>query len=202
LIQTKTKSTESNVVLTVDVVSQAEKSGETVDQAIQRLEKRVAALLSLRLRSKWAVAELEVSYKNDEKISVSVDRAGLAYNVFLEMWDKSLINLQEQFCALFLNRAKEVIGFRLINTGSAKRSTIDINTLCGIALVCHAQEVIIAHNHPSGQLKPSHADVIMTLEIQQALKMFDIDLIDSLIITETGYYSLTENKKLHIPVEW
>jgi DNA repair protein RadC len=175
---------------------------ETVDQAIKRLEKQVAEMVSRRMRSKWAVAELEVSYKYDEEIRFGICSSNIAYNVFIEMWDKSIINVQEQFCALFLNRAKEVIGFRLINTGGAKSTTLDINTLCSLALVCHAQEVIVAHNHPSGQLKPSRADINITFKIKEALKMFDIDLVDHLIITEAGYYSLADEKKLFTPVEW
>lgn len=145
------------------------------------------------LHERWAVAELEVSYKPKQKIGVTITCADDAYQVFRQMWDNSLINIQEQFCCLFLNAASEVIGFRLITTGKATSNTIDFNFIITCALLCRAQQVIFAHNHPSGNTKPSKADRDVTNAAKWKLEPFEVDVTDHIIITDSDYYSFIDN---------
>lgn len=145
------------------------------------------------LREKWAVAELEVSYKPKQKTGVNITGSYDAYQVFLQMWDNSLINIQEQFACLFLNAANEVIGYRLITTGKATSNTIDFNFIITCALLCRAQRVIFAHNHPSGNIKPSKADKDVTFAAKWKLEPFEVDVTDHLIITDGEYYSFIDN---------
>jgi len=146
-----------------------------------------------QLKTDWTVAELEIKYNTTNKTKVTIDNYETSFMVLSAMWDKSLISLQEQFGVLYLNRANEVIAFRLIGTGSGKCCTVDIKLIASLALRCMAHSVIIAHNHPSGNKRPSENDVSITYRISQALKLFDILLLDHIIITEKEYYSLKEN---------
>lgn len=144
------------------------------------------------IANKWAVAELQVSYKPKEKTGVFISSCDNAYRVFRQMWDDSLINIQEQICCLFLNAASEVIAFRTINTGKATSSTIDFNFIITCALLCRAQRVILAHNHPSGNPKPSKQDINITSMMKIKLQQFEIEVLDHLIITDDDYFSFTD----------
>lgn len=145
------------------------------------------------LRERWAVAELEVSYKPTKKTGVKITGPDDAYQVFRQMWDNSLINIQEQFCCLFLNVVCEVIAFRTITTGKSTSTTIDFNFIITCSLLCRAHQIIIAHNHPSGSLKPSENDKNVTVAIKSKLNPFEIEVADHLIITDNNYYSFLEN---------
>jgi DNA repair protein RadC len=87
------------------------------------------------------------------------------YQMIKSVWDYSLINLQEQFMAFYLNSANRLIGYRLINTGSMAQCTVDVRLVVSLALHSMATTVILAHNHPSGSLKPSQQDEMVTVEL-------------------------------------
>ncbi|QEM13494.1 JAB domain-containing protein [Mucilaginibacter rubeus] len=113
----------------------------------------------------------------------------------MKIWDDSLINLQEQVYVLFLNSRNEVISWRCVNTGSSKATTFDIKFTLSCALNCMATNIIIAHNHPSGELRPSITDYQATERLKMAAELLDIHLLDHLIIKTKGFYSLMDNKK-------
>lgn len=147
--------------------------------------------LSLLHRS-WTVAELKIHYNPKKRTGVFVSCSADAYKILREMWDNTLLNFQEQFCALFLNQSNEVIGFRVINTGKVAQTTVDINFVFSCAMLCRATTVIVAHNHPSGNLKPGDSDRLITHQLKMGLSYLDIGLLDHLIITERGYFSFKE----------
>jgi DNA repair protein RadC len=93
------------------------------------------------------------------------------------------LNSYESFYVMYLTRAHEVIKGEVTNIGAAAATVADIPRIVKNAILCNAQSVIIAHNHPSGNLKPSEADLSITVKLCEALKLFDIQLIDSLIVT-------------------
>ena len=171
------------------------------------METRLNGGISI-LKKNWAVAELKVSYKAKQKTCVKVTCSEDGYQIFRKMWDDSLINIQEQFCALMAGDeetgvslqimvkkldAGDVIGFRIITTGKATSNTVDINFLISCALVCRAQAVLLAHNHPSGNLKPSNADIGLTTVIKNKLEFFEIKVCDHLIVTDSNYFSFADN---------
>jgi len=145
------------------------------------------------LRKNWTVAELKVSYRQKQKTGVQITSSYDAYRVFYQMWDKSLINLQEQFCALFLNQAHEVIGFRIISTGKLTSNTVDVQLLLSCALISRCSTIMIAHNHPTGNLKLSQTDKTLTSHIKELSDKFDFRLLDHLIITDSYYTSFADN---------
>lgn len=146
------------------------------------------------LKERWAVAELQLSYRPYRKTGVIISSSEDAYRVFMEMWDHSLIHLQEQFTCLYLSQCNEVIAYRLINTCKASSGTVDVSLILSCALICRAQGIIVAHNHPSGCLRPSLSDKKLTREIEKMVGLFDIKLLDHLIIHSGEYYSFADSK--------
>jgi DNA repair protein RadC len=148
------------------------------------------------LKNHWAVGELEVTYKTDSKTNIRVNGPEDAFRIFRSMWDESLIEIQEQFSAIFLNRNKRVIGFRNIATGDGSKALVDIPFLLSLALLCRADSVIIAHNHPSNNTAPSRDDEELTSEIKYSLKRIHVKLDDALIITGNKGFSMINEMEI------
>jgi DNA repair protein RadC len=87
----------------------------------------------------------------------------------------------------YFNRANKLSGWRLISTGTTQSTVVDIKFLVCLALHSMVSTVVVAHNHPSGNLQFSNADKKVTLQIQSALKLIDVELLDHLVISEDGY---------------
>jgi DNA repair protein RadC len=92
--------------------------------------------------------------------------------------------------AFFLNSRGKVIGYRLMGSGDMERTTLDVRLLVCMALHTLASSVILAHNHPSGHIEPSNADIDVTKNVQQALKLINVKLLDHIIITESDNLSM------------
>jgi DNA repair protein RadC len=136
----------------------------------------------------YIVSELQVSYKTNIKgKQPCIHDARDAHRFFKKVWDKNLMQIQEQVCAIFLKANNEVIAYRTISTGTLSSSNVDTPLIVALALQTRANSVIIAHNHPSGNRLPSSADCVFTKKLKQQLELFDILIIDHLIITKTGY---------------
>jgi DNA repair protein RadC len=142
-----------------------------------------------QIEGSWTLAEVIISYKpiiNDHPAVKSQEDAEALIRTH---WDNKKINLQEEFVAFFFNTTNKIIGHRLISTGSMKQCIVDIRLLVSLALHCLADNVIIAHNHPSGNLKMSEQDVRITQKIKEALHLIDVKLLDHFIITSNGFTS-------------
>lgn len=102
----------------------------------------------------------------------------------------------EEFWLLSLNRANVILRKDLISKGGMTGTVADPKIIFQNALKNKAVSVIVAHNHPSGQLEPSTADKQITDKLVQAGEMLDIPVLDHLIVTNTGYYSFADNGML------
>lgn len=144
---------------------------------------------------KGKVAEIELSFSPNVRISLQpiIGNSFDAYAIFKENWADSKIEFVEEFKALFLNKANRVIGISSITLGGINHTIMDFRILFGVALKVVASGVIVAHNHPSGTLRPSESDIKVTQNIRDAGKLLGIDLIDHLIITKENYYSFKDN---------
>ncbi|MEE9361630.1 MAG: JAB domain-containing protein [Cellulophaga sp.] len=145
---------------------------------------------------KSKVNEIQISYKEkastlkSPKINSSLDTAKL----FFEHWDKNTIGLQESFKVLLLNNSNKVKGIYELSTGGITGTLVDFRILFAVILKSLAVGVIISHNHPSYKLEPSEADKELTQKIQKAAQLFDINVLDHLIIAPDGnYYSFADN---------
>ena len=104
----------------------------------------------------------------------------------------------EQFWVLFLSRNNCVIRTELISQGGLTATLVDPGPLFKKAILNNASAVILCHNHPSGNLNPSDADLKLTQKIANAGKLLDIDVLDHLIITSTYYTSLNDQGKMQL----
>jgi len=98
----------------------------------------------------------------------------------------------EEFWVLFLNRANQVIGKDRISQGGVSGTTVDPKVVFKLAVQYPASAIILCHNHPSGQLKPSQADLQLTRKLKEAGNSLDIPVLDHLIIGEREYYSFVD----------
>jgi DNA repair protein RadC len=144
------------------------------------------------------IAEIQVSYKSKiaKKDRVKISQSNDAYKTLLGLWNMNLIELQEQFWLLLLNRANEIIGAHCLSTGGATSTIMEVKFIFAIAIKCNACAIIIAHNHPSGNLKPSNNDVEITKKIKSASQFLGIELLDHIIVTTEGYYSFVDERGL------
>lgn len=102
----------------------------------------------------------------------------------------------EEFWALFLNQNNKVIFQTQLTNGGISQSLVDIRILFKTALEHFSTAIIVAHNHPSGNLKPSQEDLKITKQISEAGKLMNIRLLDHLIITQNAYFSFADESLL------
>lgn len=98
----------------------------------------------------------------------------------------------EEFWLLLLNRANEVFTRIPISLGGTSATVVDLKIVFNIAIQHKAAAMIAVHNHPSGNLDPSRADIDLTERIKAAGKIMDLPLLDHLIVSERGYYSFAD----------
>jgi DNA repair protein RadC len=112
-----------------------------------------------------------------------------AVDIFRQIWEKDTISAYEQAYVLFVNTNNKPKGFYHHSSGGIDGTIMDIQMISGMAVKSLSKGVIIAHNHPSGNIQPSEADERITEQMKEALKLFNIKLLDSLILTENNYLS-------------
>jgi DNA repair protein RadC len=139
--------------------------------------------------------EIKVLYKanlTDEPLITSSNEAQLSLRkIFNKMKDQ--LSLKEYSYILLMNRANKIIGYYRLSEGGITGTVVDVRLAFSVALKCLASSIILCHNHPSGQLKPSEADISLTKKFIEAGKLLDIAVLDHIIITEQGYYSLADD---------
>jgi DNA repair protein RadC len=142
----------------------------------------------------YQVAEIELVYKRGCKPSdrPTINKAEHAYRLLRDQWDKNKLEFVEQAKILLLNRANRVLGISDLSTGGISGTVIDAKLVFVTALKANACTIILAHNHPSGNLSPSPQDKQITRQLMEAGKLLNIDVIDHLIITDEGFYSFSE----------
>lgn len=100
----------------------------------------------------------------------------------------------EEFWILYLNNANAILSVNQLSKGGITGTVVDIRLILKKALEQGAVGLIVAHNHPSGQLKPSRSDMALTQKLAKAAGVLDIKLLDHLIITESSYFSFADEK--------
>ena len=131
----------------------------------------------------------KVPYKERRKIRDSVD----AYGMLMETYPDEQIDHKEIFKALYLNKANQAVGCVTISEGGISGTIADVRLIFQGALLLHATSIILVHNHPSGTRNPSRQDISLTKKAIEVGKIMEIELVDHLIITREGYYSLKDN---------
>jgi DNA repair protein RadC len=143
------------------------------------------------IKFKSKLPRLELKYiptdVNKVKITSSQDA-----NQFLRLlFNADTIEYAEEFIAVFVNNENNTIGY-MVMEGTTNSTLICIHKLFSEALLCGAHGIILAHNHPSGALRASDADIKLTSEVAVASKILKIKLLDHLILTNSSYLSLAD----------
>lgn len=142
------------------------------------------------------VAEIKVSYSNTNLEKVKVTNSQNIFDLVIKHWNQDIIEYQEEVKIVLLNRANIVLGIYEMSKGGISGTVVDIRIILGVALKCNASSIIMIHNHPSGKLVPSDADIKITKGLKEACKFMEIGLLDHLIITREGYYSFSDEGTL------
>jgi DNA repair protein RadC len=138
------------------------------------------------------MAAMELGRRRKETAVVKRDKITTSKDVF-DIMQPIMIDLpHEEFWLLILNRANLVIKKEMISRGGVAGTVVDTKIIFKSAIEYYASSIIICHNHPSGNLKPSEADIKITKNIKEGGKLMEIPLLDHLIISENGFYSFTD----------
>ena len=141
-------------------------------------------------------SEIKIVYTNKVRAvdRVKINRSEDAYELFQSHWDQDTIDLQEQFKCLLMNRNNQVLGIYHHSIGATTGVAVDVRLLLVAAIKANAVSIIIAHNHPSGNLSPSQNDLQLTRKLAKACKLLEVRLLDHLIITKEGYHSCADHE--------
>lgn len=143
----------------------------------------------------WSkVAEVELVYKTKVKASERplIKSSKDGYETFLKVWNENKMELQEEFKVLLLNRANRVTGVYEASAGGITGTVADTRLILAAAIKSLSVYIVLCHNHPSGNLKPSRADEELTQKIKEAGKYHDITVLDHIIISSEGYFSFAD----------
>lgn len=103
---------------------------------------------------------------------------------------------QEHLMAIYLNNQNQIVDERVISIGTKNRSLASPSDILRYAVRCNASSIIVAHNHPSGSVAPSGNDRDFTRALMECCKMFEIVLLDHVVVGRDNYYSFREKDYL------
>jgi DNA repair protein RadC len=139
------------------------------------------------------IAEVQISYSHKIKpsLQVKVLSSSDAYRHVLPLWEN--IDFRESFAILLLSRAQRVLGLCWISKGGVSGTVVDPKLIFQAALKANASCLLCIHNHPSGQLSASDADIRLTRKLRDGGAFLDITVVDHIIITSESYYSMADD---------
>lgn len=145
------------------------------------------------MKQNTQVAELLVSYSPHIVSAQKIRNSRETYSLITNYWNLDTIEMLEEVKVILLNKANKVLGVFDLSKGGICSSIIDVKIVLSIALKTLASGIIIVHNHPSGNLSPSKADIDITQKLKSACDIMEILLLDHLIITKEDYFSFADD---------
>ncbi|MFD0998714.1 RadC family protein [Ohtaekwangia kribbensis] len=143
------------------------------------------------------IPEISISYNTNGKVHPgALTSSRSTYDFLKTVYPSGGIELQERFIVLYLNRANKILGYYNHAIGGITGVTTDVRLIYATALASASSGIIISHNHPSGNLQPSQADIDLTRKVKEAGRLLDITLLDHLILTINGYYSFADEGRI------
>ena len=139
------------------------------------------------------LAEVQITYSSKVKAAERIKITGSqdVAKSLREVWP-SFEHIEYSYL-LLLNRQNKILGYHQLSKGGMTGAVVDVRVIFQVALKSSATCIILAHNHPSGNLEPSDADRKITNQIKEAGKILDIPLLDHLIMTDEGYKSFADD---------
>lgn len=147
-----------------------------------------------QLNACFPVQELQLVYKQKFKVSErpKITTSQESYYLLRSVWNLGIIEFIEEFKILLLNRAHRVIGVYDVSTGGICGTVADPRVIFAAAIKSCATAMILAHNHPSGNLTPSEADISLTRKLKDGGLILDIAVLDHIILSSEGYLSFAD----------
>lgn len=137
------------------------------------------------------VGELKVNYRRTEMPSVKVTSSISAVDFMRQFFDECMDD-HEEVKVLHLSRSNGIVNVHHVTTGSSTGAIVPIKEILKHALLINTHGLILFHNHPSGALKASTADIEISKKLKKACSYMELSLLDSIIITRESYYSLAD----------
>lgn len=140
------------------------------------------------------VAEVQLTYKTTVKASERphVNTSLEVHRVLESNWNYEIIEFIEEFKIILLNRNNRVLAIVPISVGGTAGTVADPKVIFVSALKCNAASIILVHNHPSGNLKPSNSDIELTKRLKNAGQFLDLPVIEHIILTKDAYFSFAD----------
>jgi len=147
------------------------------------------------VQEQFKVAEVQVSYKPDYNITErpKITSSQQTYCLLKQQWHMGRIAFLEEFKMILLNRSNHVLGIVDISMGGVNGTYVDPKVVFAIALKDNASGIILTHNHPSGSIRPSEADIKLTKRLLECGKLLDINVWDHIILSKNSYYSFADD---------
>jgi DNA repair protein RadC len=137
-------------------------------------------------------AAVEIGRRRQFSDKVQRDRITHSRDIY-DIMLPEMIDLQyEEFWILMLNQAHHIVKKERISTGGVSGTVVDSKMVFKPAIEALTPSIILIHNHPSGNLKPSQADIDLTRKLREAGKLLDITVLDHVIVAYSGYYSFKD----------
>jgi len=143
------------------------------------------------------LSEIQVSYKSKVKTSQMRQLASSkdAEEAFRSIWSENM-EFYEEFYIILLNRANKMMGWYLVSQGGTSGTVVDPKIIFSVALKGHACGLLLAHNHPSGNVKPSQNDIDLTKKLVAGGKLLEIAVLDHIILSAENYLSFADESLL------
>ena len=149
------------------------------------------------MNTDYIVSEIQLKYK-PQPLTETIHGAKDIHKLLINrVYDEETIGYKETFKVLLLNNANKIIGYTTISEGGLTSTIVDVRVIMQTALVSNATSIIITHNHPSGNPRPSIHDDNLTKKIKSACELMDIRLLDHIIVTPyDSFYSYCNEGRL------
>jgi len=141
------------------------------------------------------VGEMTATYRRTSVPTTTITQSKDAYDFMYPYFDQ-IMDDHEEVKILHLNNANKTVNVHHCTIGTDTGSLVPINHILRQALIIQTKGIIMFHNHPSSNLKPSKADLDITDKLSKACKLMDIKLLDSIILTRESFYSFADNNQM------
>lgn len=145
----------------------------------------------------YKIPQIRLSYVADVKVDEKFGKSSNACaDMFRVSFDEGEIDYRECFKVMYLSRSLKVLGIHTISMGGTAATPVDVKMIFSGALLSNAHAIVLCHNHPSGNLRPSPQDDNLTRKIVDAGKLLDIKVTDHIILSSSGYFSYNDEGRL------
>lgn len=144
------------------------------------------------------IAEVQLSYvtkvKPSERPKIQTSRD--SFEILRNTWNADTMELREEMKVMLLNHGHRLLGIYKLSEGGVAGTVADPKLIFAAAIKSNSSSIILAHNHPSGNLQPSQADIQLTKRCKEIGRMLDLVVLDHIIITADSYYSFADDGML------